>query len=126
MRDRAGSNDLPVITLGARGSRTHVDFTAVVADEEGGGIVAANELAVGRTVAIVVGADSLLVRIAVSPCGDVAEEEQLRSSGLVGHANGEGGVAVAVDAIASAAVGAHLAGAIGLVGVCGCEAEGGG
>ena len=121
------SNNLPVHTLGTRGSGTHVNFPALVAQEEGDCILATDELAVGRTVAIVVGADSLLLLIAVGTCGDVAEEEPTRSSGLpVRHADREGGIAVAVDAILSAAAGIHLARVNGLVGVCGCEAEDGG
>ena len=91
----------------------------MVAQEEGDAIAAANELAIGRTVAIVVGADSLLVHVAVGPLGDGAKEEFFQSPGLVGHANRECGAGVAVDAIASAAGGGGAAGA------CGCKAKDG-
>ena len=121
----AGEN-LPVHTLGAGGSGTHVDSTVVGAHEEGDGVGAADELAVGGTVAVVVGADPVLFRVAVGALGDGAEEELFRSSELVGHADGEGRGGVAVDAIGSAAGGGRLARAYGYVRVCGCKVEDGG
>ena len=83
-------------------------------------------MAVGGTVAVVVGADPVLIRVAVGALGDGAEVELFRSSELVGHADREGRGGVAVDAIGSAAGGGDLARAYGLVRVCGCKVEDGG
>ena len=117
------SNNLPINTLSARSSGTHVDLTAVVAQEEGDGIAAANESPVGRTVAVVVGADSVLVHIAVGPLGDGTEVEFFRSSELVGHAYRESGGRVAEDAIGSAAGGCGPARARGCKVNNGSEAD---
>ena len=124
MRGRAAlasaSKYPPINTLSARGSGTHVDSTAIGAFEEGDAIVAANELAIGRTVAIVIGANSLLVHIAVGTLGDGAEIKLLQLSELVRHADREGGGRVAEDAIGSAA------GGCGPARGCGCKAKDGG
>ena len=113
------SNNLPIDTLSARSSGAHVDLSAVVAQEEGDGIVAANESPVGRTVAVVVSADSVLVHITVGPLGDGAEVELFCSSEFVGHADREGGGRVAEDAVGSAPTGC------GPLRGCGCEVKDG-
>ena len=118
--------NLPIDTLSARSSRTHVDTTVISAHEESDGVGAADELAVGRAVAEVDGADPVLFRVAVGALGDGAEVELFRCSELVGHADGEGRGGVAVDAIGAAAGGGHLAGVYGYLRVCGCKVEDGG
>ena len=82
-------------------------------------------MTVGRAVAVVVGADSVLLRVTVGAWGDVAEEEVLSSRGG-GHAERERVGGIAVDAVGAAAgLAGDRAGGC-RAGCCGCKAEDGG
>lgn len=116
---------MAIDTLGSSGRGTEVDQTSLVTDEEGGAVSPAEDLAIGGAIAVVVGADSVLFRVAVGTLGDGAEEEVLRS-GSVGDADGECAGGVTVDAVGAAA---GLAGdGVGgrWAGVRGCKANDGG
>ena len=78
-------------------------------------VFTAEELPVGSTVAVVVGANPLLIRVAVGALGDGAEEEVLCATGGCGNTEAEGVWAVAVDAIGTATC-------IPDDGACGCWA----
>ena len=82
--------------------------------------------AVDRAVAGVIGTDSLLVLIAVGASGDGAEEEVLSLSALAGHADREGAVGVAEDAVGAAACDAGDVDGRGRMGFCGHKTKDGG
>lgn len=82
-------------------------------------------MTVGRAVAVVVRADSVLVRVAVGAGGDGAKVEVFGSGGA-GHAEGESVCRVAVDAVGTAAGFAGDGAGGGGAGSGGCEAGGGG
>ena len=68
-------NNLPVDTLGAGGGGAEADQTSLVTNKEGGAVSPTEDLAVGGAVAVVVGTDSHLGRVAVGAWGDGAEVE---------------------------------------------------
>ena len=83
-------------------------------------------MAVRSAIAIVVGADSHLFRIAIGTLGDGAEVELLESSKLVRHADRESRRGVAVDSVLAAAGWASDETGAEWVGVRGCNAKDGG
>ncbi|KAL9134829.1 MAG: hypothetical protein Q9175_003993 [Cornicularia normoerica] len=64
------TDNLAIDTFGAGGGGTEADQTSLAADEEGGAVGPAEELALGGAVAIVVGANSFLRHVAVCALGD--------------------------------------------------------
>ena len=82
-------------------------------------------MAIRRAVAVVVGADSVLLHVTIGACGDGAKVEVLGSR-RGGYTERERAGGVAKDAV-SAAAGLAGDGAGGIwVGCCRCEAEDGG